>query len=129
MEYTKKERKHGGLGPMNMPLLSDMSHQISKDYGCLIEDGPDAGISFRSTYIIDDKGILRHLSIGDLPVGRNVDETLRLVQAFQHTDKHGEVCPASWTPGKATMTPGNPEKLSKFWEHEHAKKLWYLRIK
>jgi alkyl hydroperoxide reductase subunit AhpC len=82
MEYTKKERKHGGLGPMNMPLLSDMSHQISRDYGCLIEDGPDAGISFRATYIIDDKGILRHLSIGDLPVGRNVDETLRLVQAF-----------------------------------------------
>ena len=107
MEYTKKERKTGGLGPMNMPLLSDMSHQISRDYGCLIEDGPDAGISFRSTYIIDGEGILRHLSIGDLPVGRSVDETLRLVKAFQYTDKHGEVCPASWTPGAATMKPGD----------------------
>ena len=53
MEYTKKERKFGGLGPMNMPLLADMSHQISRDYGCLIEDGPDAGIAFRATYIID----------------------------------------------------------------------------
>ena len=82
MEYTKKERKFGGLGPMNMPLLSDMSHKISRDYGCLIEDGEDTGIAFRGTYIIDDKGILRHITISDLPVGRNVDETIRLVKAF-----------------------------------------------
>ena len=122
MEYTKKERKHGGLGPMNMPLLSDMSHNISRDYGCLIEDGPDAGISFRSTYIIDGNGILRHMAIGDLPVGRNVDETLRLVKAFQHTDEHGEVCPASWTPGAATMKPSDAKQMSQFWESEHAKK-------
>ena len=122
MEYTKKERKFGGLGPMNMPLLSDMSHKISRDYGCLIEDGEDTGIAFRGTYIIDDKGILRHITISDLPVGRNVDETIRLVKAFQYTDKHGEVCPASWTPGKATMKPGDEAQLNKFWEHEHAKK-------
>ena len=82
MEYTKKPRSVGGLGPMKMPMLADMSHQISRDYGCLIEDGEDAGIAFRATYIIDGNGILRHLSIGDLPVGRSVDETLRLVQAF-----------------------------------------------
>ena len=67
---------------MNIPMLSDLSHQISRDYGCLIEDGPDAGISFRATYIIDKSGVLRHISVNDLPVGRNPDETLRLVKAF-----------------------------------------------
>ena len=107
MEYTKKDRKKGGLGPMNMPLLSDLTHQIAKDYGCLIESGGDSGIAFRATYIIDDKGVLRHISISDLPVGRNVDEVIRLVKAFKYTDEHGEVCPASWVPGKATMKPGD----------------------
>jgi alkyl hydroperoxide reductase subunit AhpC len=82
MEYTKKDRKVGGLGKMNIPMVADVSKEISKKYGCLIEDGDDAGIAFRATYIIDDKGVVRHISINDLPVGRNVDETLRLVQAF-----------------------------------------------
>ena len=54
MEYTKKARKDGGLGPMNMPLLSDLSHNIARDYGCLIQDGADEGIAFRATYIIDE---------------------------------------------------------------------------
>ena len=107
MEYTQKPRAKGGIGPMEMPLLSDLSHQISRDYGCLIEDGDDAGVAFRATYIIDGNGVLRHISMNDLPVGRDVDETLRLVQAFQYTDLHGEVCPASWKPGKATMKPGD----------------------
>ena len=81
---------------MNLPMLSDITKQISRDYGVLIEDSEDAGVAFRATFIIDGGGILRHKSISDLPVGRNVDETLRLVKAFQHTDIHGEVCPASW---------------------------------
>ena len=81
---------------MNFPMLSDITKQISRNYGVLIEDGEDAGVAFRATFIIDGAGILRHKSISDLPVGRNVDETLRLVKAFQHTDIHGEVCPASW---------------------------------
>ena len=121
MEYTKKARKDGGLGPMNMPLLSDLSHNIARDYGCLIQYGADEGIAFRATYIIDEQGTLRHMAIGDLPVGRNVDETLRLISAFQYSDKHGEVCPASWTPGKATMSPGDADKMAKFWANEHAK--------
>merc|ERR1719242_1537482 len=112
MEYTKKDRKKGGLGPMAIPMLSDITHQISKDYGCLIEDGGDAGIAFRATYIIDDKGVLRHISISDFPVGRNVEETLRLVKAFQYSDEHGEVCPAQWTPGKATMKPTHDAQLT-----------------
>jgi peroxiredoxin (alkyl hydroperoxide reductase subunit C) len=64
---------------------------------------------------------LRHISISDLPVGRNVEETLRLVQAFQYTDKYGEVCPASWTPGAATMKPSDESQLAAFWENEHGK--------
>ncbi len=104
---------------MQIPMLADQTHQISKDYGCLIED---EGISFRATYIIDDKGILRHMTIGDLPVGRNVDEVLRLVQAFQFTDVHGEVCPAKWKPGAATMVADpNSKKTEEYWEKEHAK--------
>ena len=121
MEYTKKERKNGGLGKMDIPMIADITKSISKSYGALIEDGADAGIAFRATYIIDDKGILRHMSLSDLPVGRNVEETLRLVQAFQYTDKYGEVCPASWTPGAATMKPDDEAQLANFWATEHAK--------
>jgi alkyl hydroperoxide reductase subunit AhpC len=112
MEYTKKDRKKGGLGPMNMPLLADITHDIARDYGCLVDVGGETGVAFRATYIIDTQGILRHVSISDLPVGRNVDETIRLVQAFQYTDVHGEVCPAAWTPGKATMKPGDQAQLT-----------------
>ena len=78
-EYTAKDRKKGGLGKMNIPLLADINKTISRKYGCLIEDGADNGVSFRATYIIDQKGIIRHISISDLPVGRNIDEILRLV--------------------------------------------------
>ncbi|EYB89497.1 hypothetical protein Y032_0231g3009 [Ancylostoma ceylanicum] len=65
-------------------------------------------------FIIDPKGILRQITINDLPVGRSVDETLRLVQAFQYTDKHGEVCPAGWTPGKDTIKPAVKESKEYF---------------
>uniref|UniRef100_A0A8C5L1G1 Peroxiredoxin-1 n=1 Tax=Jaculus jaculus TaxID=51337 RepID=A0A8C5L1G1_JACJA len=75
---------------------------IAQDYGVL---KADEGISFRGLFIIDDKGILRQITINDLPVGCTVDEILRLVQAFQFTDKHGEVCPAGWKPGSDTIKP------------------------
>jgi alkyl hydroperoxide reductase subunit AhpC len=105
MEYTLKSRKDGGLGEMDIPLVSDINKTISRDYGCLCEDGDDVGVSYRATYIIDPKGIVRHSSINDLPVGRNPDEYLRLVKAFQFVDTHGEVCPANWQPGEKTMIP------------------------
>ena len=121
-EWTKKDRKKGGLGPMAIPMLSDLSHQIAKDYGCLIEEGGDHGVAFRATYIIDGTGTLRHMCINDLPVGRNADEYVRLVQAFQYTDEYGEVCPASWKPGKATMKADpDSEKTQQYWEKEHGK--------
>ena len=107
---------------MNIPLLSDLNKTISRSYGVLVEDEADGmnGISLRGTFIIDNKGILRHSSINDAAVGRNVEETIRLLQALQYADEHGEVCPAKWTPGKKTMVPDHKsEKLSKFWEDEH----------
>ncbi|CAL8388663.1 unnamed protein product [Arctogadus glacialis] len=102
LAWINTPRKQGGLGPMNIPLLADLTHSISRDYGVLKED---QGIAYRGLFVIDDKGILRQITINDLPVGRSVDETLRLVQAFQHTDKFGEVCPAGWQPGHDTIVP------------------------
>ena len=69
---------------------------------------------FRGLFIIDTKGILRQITMNDLPVGRSVDETIRLVQAFQYTDSHGEVCPANWKPGSPTIIPNPEEKLKYF---------------
>ena len=120
MEWTKKPRKAGGLGPMSIPMVADVSKQISKDYGCLVDHGADEGVAYRATYIIDDKGILRQYSMNDLPVGRSVDEVIRLVKAFKFTDEFGEVCPAGWTEGKKTMKPDHEsQELTAFWETEH----------
>ena len=122
MEYTKKDRKKGGLGAMDIPLIADVNKDIARRYGCLINDGDDAGVAFRATYIIDRDQVMRHITISDLPVGRNVDETLRLVKAFQHTDEFGEVCPASWRPGNKTMhADADSELTQKYWETEHGK--------
>ena len=109
MEYTSKPRTRGGLGPINLPLLADPSHKVAKAYGAYITSGPDAGVALRATYIIDGKGILRHRSLNDLPVGRNVEEVLRLVQAFKFTDEHGEMCPANWHKGDQGITFKQPE--------------------
>ncbi|XP_043854120.1 peroxiredoxin-4 isoform X2 [Dromiciops gliroides] len=113
LAWINTPRKQGGLGPMKIPLLSDLTHQISKDYGVYLED---SGHTLRGLFIIDDKGILRQITMNDLPVGRSVDETLRLVQAFQYTDKHGEVCPAGWKPGSETIKP--EEAMKAWWPKE-----------
>jgi len=108
---------------MKIPMLADTTKSISSSFGCLIDEGDDAGIALRATYIIDPTGTIRHASLSDLPVGRNVDEVIRLVQAFQYSDEHGEVCPSGWKPGKATMVPDHKsEKLAAFWAQEHDKK-------
>ena len=89
----------------------------------MIDSGEDKGLAFRANFIIDPEGILRHVSVNDLPVGRNIDETIRLVQAFQFSAKNGEVCPAKWKPGKATIAPADDEKLKKYWKDELTKDL------
>ncbi|KAH7582267.1 Thioredoxin domain profile [Nakaseomyces glabratus] len=102
LAWTNVARKDGGLGPVDIPLLADTNHKLSRDYGVLIED---EGIALRGLFIIDPKGIVRHITINDLPVGRNVEESLRLVEGFQWTDKNGTVLPCNWTPGSATIKP------------------------
>ncbi|XP_070958223.1 peroxiredoxin-like isoform X1 [Oncorhynchus clarkii lewisi] len=109
------ERKDRGLGPMKIPPLADPTQAISRDYGVLKED---EGIAYRGLFVIDDKGIPRQIPINDLPVGCSVDETLHLVQAFQHTDKFGEVCPAGWRPGRDTIVP-NVQKSKEFFSKQN----------
>lgn len=111
LAWINTPRKEGGLGPMNIPLLSDLTHEISRDYGVLLED---LGHTLRGLFIIDGSGVLRQITMNDLPVGRSVDETLRLVQAFQYTDENGEVCPAGWEPGSDTIIPDPTDKLKYF---------------
>ncbi|THH32651.1 hypothetical protein EUX98_g1518 [Antrodiella citrinella] len=99
--WATQARNQGGLGPdLKLPLLADPSHKIAQDYDVLIEG---EGIALRGLFIIDPKGILRQITVNDLSVGRSVDETIRLIKAFQFTEKHGEVCPANWTEGSKSM--------------------------
>jgi len=114
LAWINTPRKQGGLGEMKYPLLADLTKQISKDYGVLLED---AGIALRGLFIIDPKGIVRQITINDLPVGRSVDETLRLVEAFQFVDKHGEVCPANWKKGSATIKP-DPQGSKEYFKNQ-----------
>jgi alkyl hydroperoxide reductase subunit AhpC len=102
LAWVNTPRKKGGLGDMKIPLLSDLTKDISRDYGVLLEE---RGIALRGLFLIDPKGILRHITVNDLPVGRSVDEVLRVVQAFQYHEANGDVVPCDWKPGKPTITP------------------------
>lgn len=112
LAWINTPRKQGGLGEMKIPLLADKTKSIAKDYGVLIEND---GIALRGLFIIDPNGIVRQITINDLPVGRSVDEVLRLVEAFQFTDKHGEVCPANWKAGAKTIKP-NPKESQEYFQ-------------
>jgi alkyl hydroperoxide reductase subunit AhpC len=100
LAWRQVARKDGGLGDLQYPLVADLNKSIARDYGVLIEE---AGIALRGTFIIDPKGVVRAAHIHDLPVGRNIDEAVRVIKAFQFVEKHGEVCPAGWSEGKPTM--------------------------
>lgn len=91
----------GGIGAINFPLVSDMTKEIARDYGVLVNDA----VALRGTFLIDKSGIVRHVTLNDLPLGRNVDETLRMIDALQHTEQYGEVCPAGWKKGQMAMKP------------------------
>ncbi|KAM4839478.1 thioredoxin-dependent peroxide reductase, mitochondrial [Urocitellus parryii] len=112
LAWINTPRKNGGLGHMNIALLSDLTKQISRDYGVLLEG---AGLALRGLFIIDPNGVIKHLSVNDLPVGRSVEETLRLVKAFQFVETHGEVCPANWTPDSPTIKP-SPAASKEYFE-------------
>jgi peroxiredoxin (alkyl hydroperoxide reductase subunit C) len=100
LAWRNTPRKEGGLGNLAYPLVADLNKSIARDYGVLIEGG---GVALRGLFIIDPKGVVRAATVHDLPVGRSVDETLRVIKAFQFVEKHGEVCPADWQEGKPTM--------------------------
>lgn len=112
LAWTKLDRKKGGLGEMKIPLVGDLTKDIARDYGVLVEE---KGLALRGQFIIDKKGVLRSMLVNDLPVGRSVDEALRLVQAFQHADSTGDVVPCNWTPGKKSMTVAKADEY--FNEH------------
>ncbi len=103
----------GGIGNIQFPLVADLNKKISLSYGVLLED---IGVSLRGLFIIDREGIIRHALINDLPLGRSVDEALRILEALHFHEEHGEVCPANWKPGEEAMKPtaeGVAEYLSK----------------
>jgi len=110
LAWIQTPRSKGGLGDMTIPLLSDIDKSLSTNYGCLLKDG----FTVRATYIIDNNGIVRSIELVDRPIGRNVDEVLRRVQALQFADEYGEVCPAQWQPGDKTMKPDPVGKLEYF---------------
>lgn len=102
----------GGIGQVGYTLVADIKHEICKAYDVEAE----GGVAFRGTFLIDKSGVVQHQYVNNLPLGRNIDETLRLVEALQFTEEHGEVCPAGWSKGKAGMKPstqGVAEYLAK----------------
>ncbi len=109
LRFAETPRNQGGLGGCNYPLLSDMNKEIARAYDVLL----DGGVALRGSFIIDPQGTLRQATVNDLPVGRNVDEALRLIEAFQFTEEHGEVCPAGWTEGADTIKP-SPEASKEY---------------
>jgi len=111
LAWNNQPRKEGGLGGLKYPLLSDFNKHISREYGVLMEE---EGVALRGLFLINPEGVVSHLSVNDLPVGRSVDETLRLVKAFQFVAEHGEVCPANWTPDSPTIKPDPSGSLEYF---------------
>jgi len=98
--WRETPRNRGGIGPIRYPLVADLSKTIARDYGVLT---PDGTVAYRGTFLIDRAGVVRHAVVNDLPLGRNIDETLRMVDALHHFEEHGEVCPAGWIEGKEAM--------------------------
>ncbi|KAJ3182771.1 hypothetical protein HDU87_008110 [Geranomyces variabilis] len=103
LAWTQQPRKQGGLGEMKIPILADVTKKIASDYGVLIADGADAGVALRGTFIIDPEQNLRIAHVHDLPIGRNVAEYVRLLEALTFHAEHGEVCPANWSKGGKTI--------------------------
>jgi peroxiredoxin 2/4 len=91
----------GGIGPIRFPLVADLDKSIARAYGVLVNER----VALRGLFLIDREGIVRHELVNDLGIGRNVDEVLRVLDALRFTERHGEVCPANWTPGDAALPP------------------------
>ena len=108
--------ENGGIGDVQYPLVADLTKNIARDYGVLLEE---AGVAFRGTFLIDKEGVVRHAVVNDLPLGRNIDDAVRMVEALRHHETHGEVCPANWKDGEDAMTP-TPDGVAAYLS-EHGK--------
>lgn len=93
--------ENGGIGNIRFPLVADLTKEISRNYGVLYNES----VALRGLFLIDREGIIRHQVINDLPLGRSVDEAMRMLDSLQHFEKYGEVCPANWKPGEEAMKP------------------------
>ena len=111
LAWRNTPRKEGGIGEVKYPILADMTKSIARDYDVLLP----GGVALRGLFLIDKNGIVQHQVINNLPLGRNVDEALRMVKALQFTEKHGEVCPANWNEGKDSMKP-DPKGSQEFFK-------------
>jgi peroxiredoxin (alkyl hydroperoxide reductase subunit C) len=112
LAWKNTPRKEGGIGPIKYPLISDLDKSIAREFGVLLP----GGVALRGLFLIDQQGIVRHALINDLPIGRSVDEALRVLDALQFHEKHGDVCPANWHEGEEAMKPsaaGVAEYLAK----------------
>lgn len=101
LAWKNTPRKEGGIGPIKYPLVADLTKQIARDYGVLL----DGGVALRGLFLLDKQGVVRHALINDLPIGRSVDEALRVLDALQFHEEHGDVCPANWHAGEEAMKP------------------------
>jgi peroxiredoxin (alkyl hydroperoxide reductase subunit C) len=106
----------GGIGPVQFPLVADLDKNIARSYGVLVNEA----VALRGLFLIDSHGQVRHAVINDLPLGRNVDEALRMVDALHFVEEHGEVCPANWRQGEEGMQP-TAEGVSKYLAKKYAK--------
>ena len=100
--WRKTAINDGGIGPVRYPLIADMNHRICQAYGV---EHPTEHIALRGTFVIDKAGVVRAQIVNDLPLGRNIDELIRLIDALQFHEKHGEVCPAGWIKGETGIKP------------------------
>lgn len=100
--WRKTPINEGGIGPVRYPLVADVDHSICQSFGI---EHPTAHIALRAAFIIDKQGIVRSQLVNDLPLGRNIDELIRLIDALQFHEKHGDVCPAGWNKGDTGITP------------------------
>ena len=102
LAWLNTDQSEGGIKGVKYPLVADINKTIARDYDVLV-DGD--GVAYRGAFLIDEKGMVRHQTVNDLPLGRNIDEFLRLVDALDYHEEHGEVCPANWEKGKKAMKP------------------------
>ncbi|MCC2666111.1 MAG: tsaA [Gammaproteobacteria bacterium] len=100
--WRKKPVNQGGIGPVNYPLVADLNHHICQMYGI---EHPTAHVALRGSFLIDQNGIVQSQTVNNLPLGRNIDEMLRLIDALQFHEKYGEVCPAGWNKGDIGIKP------------------------